>query len=208
MGAYILFALLALLALLLFAPVKIEAVWRKEVLSVTVRLLWLFPIRLLPAKEKPERPKKAKKQSPAKAKKEKKQPKGDPAETALAFLGMINDLLPQVGEFLGRTARGITVSRCRVALVVSGEEADQAGIACGRAYALGYGAYSALAGVVRVKEFTYHVFPDFLSGQGAADAEVTIQVRPITLAAAGCILLFHVLKTFLGQKKPQPEARR
>ena len=41
---YIVLALLALLALLLFAPVGAEFVWR-----LTLRLLWLFPLRVLPA---------------------------------------------------------------------------------------------------------------------------------------------------------------
>ena len=113
---------------------------------------------------------------------------------------LVNDLLPRVGEFFGRLARGVTVSRCRIALVVSGEEADAAGIACGRAYALGYGAYSVLSGVVRVEEFVYHVMPDFLSGEGAADAEVTVEIRPVTLLAAGCLFLFHFVKAFLGRQ--------
>lgn len=209
MGRYLLFALLALLALALFAPVGLELVWRREVLHLRLRLLWLFPVTILPEKEKPrteKKPRRAKKKPP----KEKPKKQRDPAETALELLRIANDLLPRVGEFFGRITRGVVISRCRIALVVAGEEADQAGIACGRAYALGYGAYSAAAGVVRIREFRYHVMPDFLAERGAADAEVTLQVRPVTLLAAGCILLFHVVKTFLSGagSKTESKARR
>lgn len=202
MGKYIVLGLLALLLLLLFAPVKAEFVWRKGILSLRLRLLWLFPLSVLPQKEKPEKPAPKKKPKAPKPKKEKPRQKRDPGEAALEVFRLINDLLPRVGEFFGRLTRGVVISRCRVALVVSGEEADAAGIACGRAYALGYGAYSVLSGVVRVKEFVYNVMPDFLSGEGAADAEVTVEVRPWTLLAAGCVLLFHLAKTFPGREKP------
>ena len=202
MVPYILLALLGLLALLLFLPVKAEAVWRNETLSLRLRLLYLLPITLLPQKEKPEKPPAKKKPKPPKPPKEPSRQKRDPVETALEVLRLVNDLLPRVGQFFGRLTRGVTLSRCRIALVVSGEEADAAGIACGRAYALGYGAYSVLAGVIRMKEFVYNVMPDFLSGEGAADAEVTVEVRPWTLLAAGVVLLFHLAKTFLGREKP------
>jgi len=176
LGKYLLFGLLGLLVLLLFAPVKTEIVWRRAVFHLRLRFLWLFPVTVLPQKERTEKaakPKREKKARAPKAQKEKPQAKRDPGEILLEVFQLVNDLLPRVGEFFGRLARGITVSRCRIALVVSGEEADAAGIACGRAYALGYGAYSVLSGVVRVEEFVYHVMPDFLSGEGAADAEVT-----------------------------------
>ena len=195
MGKYIVLALLGLLALLLFAPVKGEFIWRKGILSLRLRLLWLFPVSILPQKEKPEKPpKKKKKPKPPKPKKEKPKAKRDPGEAVLEIFQLINDLLPRIGEFFGRLTRGVVISRCRIALVVSGEEADAVGIACGRAYALGYGAYSVLSGVVRVKEFVYNVMPDFLSGEGAADAEVTVEARPWTVLAGGVVLLFHIAK--------------
>lgn len=203
LGKYLLFGLLGLLVLLLFAPVKAEMVWRRSVFHLRLRFLWLFPVTVLPKKERPEkaaRPKRKKKAKAPKAQKEKPQAKRDPSEALLEVFQLVNDLLPRVGEFFGRLARGITVSRCRIALVVSGEEADAAGIACGRAYALGYGAYSVLSGVVRVEEFVYHVMPDFLSGEGAADVEATVEIRPVTLLAAGCLFLFHFVKAFLGRQ--------
>ena len=203
LGKYLLFGLLGLLVLLLFAPVKTEMVWRRAVFHLRLRFLWLFPVTVLPKKERTEkaaRPKRKKKAKAPKAQKEKPQAKRDPGEILLEVFQLVNDLLPRVGEFFGRLARGITVSRCRIALVVSGEEADAAGIACGRAYALGYGAYSVLSGVVRVEEFVYHVMPDFLSGEGAADVEATVEIRPVTLLAAGCLFLFHFVKAFLGRQ--------
>lgn len=212
MGKYIVLGLLALLALIFFAPVKAEVLWRREVLSLKLRLLWLFPVKILPQEEKPEKPRRKKKPKKAKAKKDEKEKKPkrkrDPAELVMEILRLVNDLIPRVGEFFGRVTRGITVSRCRIALVITGEEADQVGIACGRAYAVGYGAYSVLAGAVKVREFVYNVMPDFLAEKGASDAEVTVQVRPVTLLAAGCILLFHVVKAFIAGKGPKLESRR
>lgn len=207
MVKYMILGLLAFLLFLLLAPVKADLLWRKETLSLRLWLLWVLPIRLLPGKPEEERKKKpqkaGKKKPPPEKKKAKKPAPGGPVEQALDILRMVNDLLPQVGRFLGRMLRGITLSRCRVLLVVSGEEAAEVGIAAGRAYALAYGAYGVLRQFIRVKEFTFNVLPDYLSGKGAADAEVTLQARPITLLAGGMVLLFHLAKTILagrGQK--------
>ena len=65
---YILLGLLALFLLLLFAPVKAEAVWRREALHLRLRLFWLLPVTILPEKEKPEKekkPRRAKKKPPS-----------------------------------------------------------------------------------------------------------------------------------------------
>jgi len=203
---YILLGLLALLLLLLFAPVKAEAVWRQEVLSLKLRLLWLFPVSILPAKEKEKKPKKPKKQK--KKKPEKKPapqgpppPKKSPVEKALDILQLVNDLLPHLAESMGYILRRLTLSRCRIGLIVSGEEADEIGISCGRAYAVGYAAQSALRGVIRVKEFVFNVQPDFISGNNAADAEVTLEIRPSTLLAGGILLLFRAARTLLARRK-------
>ena len=125
MGGYIALALLALLALALFAPVKAEFIWRREVLSLRLRLLWLFPLSILPAKPgreegKPKRPKRPRKERAKKAPK-----KQDPAERALEFIQTVNDLLPHLASFAGYILRRLTLSRCRIALVIAGEEADQ-----------------------------------------------------------------------------------
>ena len=122
MGGYIALALLALLALALFAPVKAEFIWRREVLSLRLRLLWLFPLSILPAKPgreegKPKRPKRPRKERAKKAPK-----KQDPAERALEFIQTVNDLLPHLASFAGYILRRLTLSRCRIALVIAGEE--------------------------------------------------------------------------------------
>ena len=56
---YLLPALLGLLLLLLFAPVELEAVWRREVLHLRLRLLWVIPVPILPRKEKPDKPRRS-----------------------------------------------------------------------------------------------------------------------------------------------------
>lgn len=185
---YVLLGLLALLLLLLFAPVKAEAVWRREVLSLRLRLLWLFSIPILPETEGGEEKK------PKKTKKEKGPGKKPPlhprsqAEKLLDLLQLINDLLPALGAAAGYILRRMTLSRCRIALVFGREEADETGIACGRAYAIGYAVQSGLRGVMQVREFRFNALPDFISGKDAADAEVTLEVRPSTLLAGGLLL--------------------
>lgn len=213
MVRYILLGILAFLLLLLFAPVKVEAVFREEVLSLRLRLLWLFPIRVLPMKEKkPGKKKKTKKPKKQKKSKDKK-PKGEhlhsakaspkgPVEQVLDVLGLINDLLPQVTGSVGYILRRLTLSRCRVALIISGEEADEVGISCGRAYAVAYAAQSALRGAgIRVKEFHFNVLPDFISEKNVADAEVTLALRPSALLMGGVLLLWRVIKTMLARRK-------
>lgn len=203
-------ALLALLCLALFAPVKAELVWRQEELRLTLRLLWLFPLRLLPSppgERKPKRPKRPKR--PRKPKKQKPgppeppgppPPKKGPVERALDLLQTINDLLPHVGRGLGHILRRTTVSRCRIALVVSGEDAEEVGVTCGRVYAVGYAAASNLRGFLRMKEFVLNVLPDFISGQSAGDAEVTVEVRPSALLTGGLILLWNGARVLLSGK--------
>lgn len=202
---YILLGVLALLLLLLFAPVKAEAVWRQEVLSLRLRLLWLFSIPILPAKEDGEK-KAKKKPKKKKEKKPRKKPPASPkspAEKLLDLLQTINDLLPALTAGAGYILRRVTLSRCRIALVISREEADETGIACGRAYAAAYSLQSGLRGVIRVKEFFFNVLPDFISGQDAADAEVTLEVRPSTLLAGGILLLVKGIGAIVVRKKTE-----
>ena len=125
-------------------------------------------------------------------------------QKALEVLQLVNDLLPHLTASAGYILRRVTLSRCRVALVVSGEEADQVGIACGRAYAVGYAVQSGLRGVLQVKEFIFNVLPDFVTGQEAADAEITLEARPSTLLAGGVLLLWRAAKTMLAQKTAKP----
>lgn len=204
----ILLSILALLLLLLFAPVKVEAVFRGEVLSLRLRLLWLIPIRILPAREKEEKPRKKKPPKKPKEKKPKekhlrsgKAPPKNPVEQVLDLLELINDLLPHLTGSAGYILRRLTLSRCRIALIVSGEEADEVGIACGRAYAAAYAAQSVLRGAIRVREFIFNVLPDFISGKSVADVEVTLALRPSTLLAGGLLLLLRVVKTLLTRRR-------
>lgn len=211
MAKYLLPALLGLLLLLLFAPVRAEFLWRREVLSLRLRLLWLFPVTILPAAEK--KPAKDRRTAAKQAKKKRSQkdkprrepsPQKGPVQRALDTLQLVNDLLPHLAAGAGYILGRVTLSRCRIALVVGGEEADQVGIACGRAYAIGYAAQSGLRGVLRVKEFIFNVLPDFVNGREAADAEVTLEVRPSTLLAGGALLLWRCAGTLLAPKKKQP----
>lgn len=211
MVRYILLGILAFFLLLLFAPVKVEAVYRAEVLSLRLRLLWLFSIPILPAKEKKKKPRKKKApKKPKKAKEKKpeekhiqsgKAPPKNPVEQVLDILALVNDLLPHLTGSMGYILKRLTLSRCRVALIISGEEADEVGIACGRAYAAAYAAQSVLRGAVRVKEFVFNVLPDFISGKNVADAEVTLALRPSTLLAGGVLLLWRTVKTLLARRK-------
>lgn len=203
---YILLGILALLLLLLFVPVKVEAVFRNEVLSLRLRLLWLVPISILPAKEKKPRKEKPSKKPKEKKQKEKhirkgKAPPKNPAEKVLDILELVNDLVPNLTRTMGYILGRLTLSRCRIALIISGEEADEVGIACGRAYAAAYAAQSVLRGTIRVKEFTFHVLPDFISGNNVADAEVTLALRPSTLLAGGLLFLLRTAKTLLTRRK-------
>ena len=79
------------------------------------------------------------------------------------------------------------------------------GLAFGRAYALGYSAASGIRGFVRMKEFVLNVLPDFLSGRDAADAEVTVELRPSTLLAGGLILLWNGAKTLLLSRQREDD---
>ena len=94
------------------------------------------------------------------------------------------------------------VGKAATRLVIAGEEADQVGIGVGRAYAVGYGVYSGLCGVIRVREFRYNVLPDYISGEGAADAEFTLELRPSTLLAGALILLVRGAATLLRGQRP------
>lgn len=203
---------MALLCLALFAPVKAEFIWRGGELRLCLRLLWLFPLELLPAppgEKKAKKPKKAKrrrKQAPPPEPAPPPPPPRGPVEQALELLQTLNDLLPSLGRGLGHILRRVTVSRCRIALVVSGEEADEVGIACGRVYAAAYAAVSGIRGYLRMKEFVLNVLPDFVSGQSAGDAEVTVEVSPAALLAGGLIFLWNGAKTLLfGKGKDNKE---
>ena len=196
---YLLPALLGLLLLLLFAPVELEAVWRREVLHLRLRLLWVIPVPILPRKEKPDKPRRSKKQKPQKeaAPAPARERKGA-AQRFLELLQLVNDLLPHLAESAGYIMKRLTLSRCRIALVLSGEEASEVGMACGRAYALGHSLSAGLRGCIRVREFVFNVLPDYLSGREAADAEISLRVRPSTLLAGGILFLWRSAGTLLA----------
>ena len=214
MWKYPLLGLLGLVLLLLFAPAELEAVWRREALSLRLRLLGFLPIPLLPRKEKPG--KGAKK---GKAPREESPPpgaekKGRPG-SFLELLQLILDLLPSLAESAGYILRRLTLSRCRIALVISGEDPAETGLRCGRAYALGYSLQAGLRGLMGVREFHLNVLPDYFSGREAADAEVSLRFRPSTLLFGGILLLFRSAGTLLalgrrgaGAKKQKKDLKK
>lgn len=188
---YIIIGIVALPVLLLLLPCGIALTYREDAFTATLHYLWLrFPLLPTPQKGKPAKTKKGEKTTPKKAKK--KRP-------FLDYLGLFNDLLPQLRNTLRRTIGKISLARCRVTLTVAQEDAADTAIRYGYAQALVHNLYGFLANHIRVREYRVQVLQDYIHGPTAeqAEADLLFRLSLLTLLTAGVRLLWHGGRLYL-----------
>ena len=201
---YILLGLLALVLLLvllvLFVPVYARITYDEE-LRVRVRVLGV-PITLLPSEDKPEETeaKPAKTSAPAKPSKAEellgevsRSFKEDGVAATLHYLG---ELARIAGQAVGRVLRGITVDKLALELIIADGDADTTAIRYGQVCSVLYPAFTAIAGVIKVRKRDLRVEPNFLMENSTVSTDVRLHIWVYRVVGAAIVLLvkFMLLK--------------
>lgn len=207
MGWWIVLAIVAVVCLLIFAPVSLFLSYREEGSAAWLKVLWFLKIPLSPLPEREKKPKKAKKKKAAPPPEEEPKSKKGPVQVFLDQLQLVNDLLPHVGAAGGYILRRLTLKRCAVSLVIGEEEAADTAIAVGRAYAVAYNLYAPLCSFIRVKEFKFHVTPQYWEPTQQVAADLQLCIRPSALLAGGMLFLVRAADRLLD-RTPKKSAKK
>ena len=170
--------LVILLALWLVSLIRVGGRVRygQEGLFVTA-LAGPLRIRLLPAKEKPEKKKKPKKEKEPKKPKEKKpRPEGQPGT-----LSRLMQLLPVAAQAAGRLKRKIRIDDLELSLIWGGADAAAVALGYGRANAALGMVWSLLDNNFKVKRHAFQVDLDYGRTEPAVEltAAVTMTIGQI-----------------------------
>ena len=202
---WILGILAALILLLCLTRVGARAELRRDGVTLDAKI-GPFHIRILPAKEKPEKKKKPEKKAKKPEKAGEEKPKKSLPKIALADIkDAVHTLAPPLKRALGRTRRGIRVQPLRLLVTVGGSE-DPAAAAelYGYLHAGVWTAMPVLEQLLVIPDPYIHVGIDFNAPQTAVEGELGVSIRIGTLLAVGLGIGIPALRWFLRFRKKQP----
>lgn len=169
-----------LLTALLFLPAAVRIRYDGDSVKADARIL-LVTVPLIPSGEKPEkgRPESGKRNA---------RPLSFPD-----LLQLLNDFLPRWRDILRQLAWSLVLRRCRVTLLVAGDDAAETGLRCGKAWFLIHTLRAFLGRHIRIREWAFDVRQDYLSGRSAEriSADLELRVAPAALLRAGFRLFFR-----------------
>ncbi len=203
LALYILLGLLGLIVLIvllaLFVPVWARVTYDGE-LRVRVRVLGV-PITLLPSEDAPEEEKptleKKKSAKPSKTKELLGEISRSFKEDGVAAtLHYLSELAKLAGQAVGRVLYSITVDKLQLELTVADGDADTTAIRYGQVCGVLYPAFTAIAGVIKVRKRDLRVEPNFLLEKSILCADVRLHIWVYRVVGAAIVLLvkFMLLK--------------
>ena len=195
----------ALILLLCLTRVGARAELRRDGVTLDAKI-GPFHIRILPAKETPEKKKKPEKKAKKPEKAGEEKPKKSLPKIALADIkDAVHTLAPPLKRALGRTRRGIRVQPLRLLVTVGGSE-DPAAAAelYGYLHAGVWTAMPVLEQLLVIPDPYIHVGIDFDAPQTAVEGELGVSIRIGTLLAVGLGIGIPALRWFLRFRKKQP----
>ena len=191
----VLTVVLAVLAVLLLAPVSVWLSWQEEP-SVSLRYLF-FRFSLYPPKKREDKPpKEPPKEAPPKPASTNRQKMAELRQKLL--LGL--DVLHSLGKPLKKLLQGITLYDIELKMTVWREEPSETAIAYGQYNAWLYGATAALKNFFRIKNTSYQLIPLYTQGEEVFSLKAKAKVRPITLLAVGILFGWELAKSQLARK--------
>ena len=202
---WILGILAALILLLCLTRVGARAELRRDGVTLDAKI-GPFHIRILPAKETPEKKKKPEKKAKKPEKAGEEKPKKSLPKIALADIkDAVHTLAPPLKRALGRTRRGIRVQPLRLLVTVGGSE-DPAAAAelYGYLHAGVWTAMPVLEQLLVIPDPYIHVGIDFDAPQTAVEGELGVSIRIGTLLAVGLGTGIPALRWLLRFRKKQP----
>jgi hypothetical protein len=202
LALYILLGLLGLIVLLLllvlFVPVWARVTYDDE-LRVRVWVLGV-PITLLPSEDKPEEEKPTSEKKSTKPSKTKELlgeiSRSFKEDGVAATLHYLRKLAKLAGQAVGRVLHSITVDKLALELIVADGDADTTAIRYGQVCGVLYPAFTAIAGVIKVRKRDLRVEPNFLMEKSTVGADVRLHIWVYRLVATAIVLLvkFMLLK--------------
>lgn len=179
-------------------------------------MLTLYPrAEKTPAQKVRAAKKQAKKQARLKKKSEKSPPRGKEKSTLSAVEHLLREegleavityyagLVKLAGTAARRIFRALHISRFRLSVVVSAQDAADTALAYGRACAGIYPASGLLEGLMRVRRRQVMVTPDFLKGQSEVRGELRLWVLPARLLGAALLLLGGYLVNTIREQRSE-----
>ncbi len=199
--------LLILLVLVLFTPIAVHLDYIDGKTKVHLCLLW-FVRRLVfdstqPKKKKAKKPKKAeKKPKKATTKKVEEEKEKNPL---MDIVQIVLDVLPSIGGMLSRLLRGITITHCKVGLLLYSEDPHKLGVNCANYNAAVYSLYTLLGHYMKIKHFKVTILPNYVMQRSSTAAE--LKLHSTLWKVLGGVLYFvftggiTIIKSQLGKEQ-------
>lgn len=215
MVGWILLVILGLIVLAFFVPVRVRVdymdTWR-----VTARLFGMIPVWSFPSDKKTkDKPASTPVPSETPAKEAVKKPsvmddvkalfREDGIGGVVRFFGKLAALLKTA---LASLARFITIRRLALCVRVGGEEADEAAVRYGQLSAALSASLTVLSKLVRIKNPTIRVIPDFTCEQTQVRMRMIVWVWPFGIVGAGIAALCKFLMIWIKTMKTSPDGVR
>ncbi len=213
---YIIGAIVALIAFVLFSPVTFELEY-DEAFNVKVR--YLFIRYKIPDEEKESKQKnKKKKEKKQKKKKSKAKDKKSKAEssieknlgiikTAFRFKGfdgakkIIRLAAYAVKKISRLLKRHLIIKDLQVVMAVGDEDAAQTAVAYGKTCAYVFPLLGLICNTMKVRRYYADIFPDFIRQKNRAYIYAKLKIRPIFVLGTGLSALFKIIVSPLIKSK-------
>lgn len=209
---WIALGILAALALLLLAPIRLTCTISQGKGELVIRYLFfrfVFPKKGIPkdtARKKPEKKKKPKKTGKAAP---------EPPEPGKWDSSRIQDVIELAGAVLravgkaGHTfLRGLHIKTVALQMLVVRGDACQTAAASGKLNAVVYSAAAFVQNFVKIKKLMIHIVPCFWCREESVSFQGKVSVRPMRFLMAGAILLVNSAGPLLAFLRKQKEGAR
>ncbi len=110
----------------------------------------------------------------------------------------LNDILPYIGKSLRWLLRKITIKKCHIGCIITGNDPYKTGEKSGRLSAAAYSTYPLLCHIFKVRQFKFVAVPHFTRSSDSIAADVTIKLAPITFIGVLLHFLIHGGKTLFN----------
>ena len=183
MGWIITSTIAVIVAVLLFVPISFSLHYDGAITRMSLRVL-VFKFNILDS-SKPQKEKKEKSDAPKKTKTKK---------DFFEIVRLVCDLAKsglKAGKIIKKHLR---IYGVRVFWKIARDDPSETGVAFGKANAIAYPVFGALANVFNVKFERLEIVPDFTSQTDACDITLKARISPFNVLRAALVFLFDFMK--------------
>lgn len=205
---YIILGIIAFFVIVLAVKVRVTVHYDDD---VALDIGWLFlKFRVLPKKEKPDKPKKKKKEKKEKPKKEElekkdetvKEPKQKKDNMFVRFyhnkgvdgvLQLLKEVELALKGMFRRIFRAFAFKELYISMTVGAGDSAETAIKYGKTCEVAFPAMGYIVSNMKVRKYNIEITPDFLYGSNSARIHTQITVVPLRLINAVIIVAFQLL---------------